>query len=134
MARALAKRSDATKRALLSKSSSRVYHAGHLLRRAASVSCGLPVDSAARRHVLDDPIAKRSRSAIAAAAKKAQARRRRSAARSRSVKAKGLTSPTQAFVVSRVNYTRFSKATDVEFEETLDKIIASAAKGQTSRK
>jgi hypothetical protein len=28
--------------------------------------------------------------------------------------------------VSRVNYTRFSKATTFDFDETLDKIIASA--------
>jgi ParB family chromosome partitioning protein len=43
------------------------------------------------------------------------------------LKAKGLTSPyLKAFVVSRVNYTRFSKATSFDFDETLDKIIASA--------
>jgi ParB family chromosome partitioning protein len=45
------------------------------------------------------------------------------------LKAKGLTSPyLKPFVVSRVNYTRFSKATTFDFDETLDKIIASAAK------
>jgi ParB family chromosome partitioning protein len=45
------------------------------------------------------------------------------------LKAKGLTSPyLRPFVVSRVNYTRFSKATSFDFDETLDKIIASAAK------
>ena len=45
------------------------------------------------------------------------------------LKAKGLTSPyLKAFVVSRVNYTRFSKATTFDFDETLDKIIASAQK------
>ena len=45
------------------------------------------------------------------------------------LKAKGLTSPyLKAFVVSRVNYTRFSKATSFDFDETLDKIIASAQK------
>jgi ParB family chromosome partitioning protein len=45
------------------------------------------------------------------------------------LKAKGLTSPyLKPFVVSRVNYTRFSKATSFDFDETLDKIIASAAK------
>jgi len=45
------------------------------------------------------------------------------------LKARGLTSPyLKPFVVSRVNYTRFSKATSFDFDETLDKIIASAAK------
>jgi ParB family chromosome partitioning protein len=45
------------------------------------------------------------------------------------LKAKGLTSPyLKAFVVARVNYTRFSKATSFDFDETLDKIIASAQK------
>ena len=45
------------------------------------------------------------------------------------LKAKGLTSPyLKPFVVSRVNYTRFSKATAFDFDETLDKIIAGAAK------
>jgi ParB family chromosome partitioning protein len=45
------------------------------------------------------------------------------------LKAKGLTSPyLKPFVVSRVNYTRFSKATTFDFDETLDKIIASAVK------
>lgn len=50
------------------------------------------------------------------------------------LKAKGLTSPyLKAFVVSRVNYTRFSKATSFDFDETLDKIIASAAKFNVER-
>jgi ParB family chromosome partitioning protein len=45
------------------------------------------------------------------------------------LKARGLTSPyLKAFVVARVNYTRFSKATSFDFDETLDKIIASAQK------
>ena len=45
------------------------------------------------------------------------------------LKAKGLTSPyLKPFVVSHVNFTRFSKATSFDFDETLDKIIASAAK------
>src|SRR5438874_4928324 len=45
------------------------------------------------------------------------------------LKARGLTSPyLKPFVVSRVNYTRFSKATSFDFDEALDKIIASAAK------
>ena len=45
------------------------------------------------------------------------------------LKAKGLTSPyLKPFVVARVNYTRFSKATSFDFDETLDKIVAAAQK------
>ena len=50
------------------------------------------------------------------------------------LKAKGLTSPyLKPFVVARVNYTRFSKATSFDFDETLDKIVASAQKFNTDR-
>ncbi|HEX3645980.1 MAG TPA: ParB/RepB/Spo0J family partition protein [Vicinamibacterales bacterium] len=50
------------------------------------------------------------------------------------LKAKGLTSPyLKPFVVSRVNYTRFSKATSFDFDEALDKIIASATKFNVDR-
>ena len=50
------------------------------------------------------------------------------------LKAKGLTSPyLKPFVVARVNYTRFSKATSFEFDETLDKIVASAQKFNVDR-
>jgi ParB family chromosome partitioning protein len=50
------------------------------------------------------------------------------------LKARGLTSPyLKPFVVSRVNYTRFSKATEFDFDEALDKIIASAAKFNVDR-
>jgi ParB family chromosome partitioning protein len=50
------------------------------------------------------------------------------------LKAKGLTSPyLKAFVVSRVNYTRFSKATSFDFDETIDKITASAARFNVDR-
>jgi ParB family chromosome partitioning protein len=50
------------------------------------------------------------------------------------LKAKGFTSPyLKPFVVSRVNYTRFSKATSFDFDEALDKIIASAAKFNVDR-
>ena len=50
------------------------------------------------------------------------------------LKAKGLTSPyLRAFVVARVNYTRFSKATSFDFDETFDKIIASAQKFNVDR-
>jgi ParB family transcriptional regulator, chromosome partitioning protein len=50
------------------------------------------------------------------------------------LKARGLTSPyLKPFVVARVNYTRFSKATSFDFDDTLDKIIASAAKFNVDR-
>jgi len=50
------------------------------------------------------------------------------------LKAKGLTSPyLKPFVVARVNFTRFSKATSFDFDETLDKIIASAKKFNTDK-
>jgi ParB family chromosome partitioning protein len=50
------------------------------------------------------------------------------------LKAKGLVSPyLKPFVVSRVNYTRFSKATSFDFDETLDKIVASALKFNVDR-
>ncbi len=50
------------------------------------------------------------------------------------LKARGLTSPyLKPFVVSRVNYTRFSKATTFDFDEALDKIIAAAAKFNVDR-
>jgi len=50
------------------------------------------------------------------------------------LKAKGLTSPyLKPFVVARVNYTRFSKATAFDFDETLDRIIASARKFNADR-
>jgi len=50
------------------------------------------------------------------------------------LKAKGLTSPyLKPFVVARVNYTRFSKATSFDFDETLGKIIASAQKFNVDR-
>jgi ParB family chromosome partitioning protein len=50
------------------------------------------------------------------------------------LKARGLTSPyLKPFVVSRVNYTRFSKATSFDYDETLDKIIGSAQKFNVER-
>jgi ParB family chromosome partitioning protein len=45
------------------------------------------------------------------------------------LKKKGLTSPyLRSFVVSRVNYTRFVKAPEIDFDEAFDKITASADK------
>jgi ParB family chromosome partitioning protein len=50
------------------------------------------------------------------------------------LKSRGLTSPyLKPFVVARVNYTRFSKATSFDFDEALDKIIASASKFNADR-
>jgi ParB family chromosome partitioning protein len=50
------------------------------------------------------------------------------------LKARGLTSPyLKPFVVSRVNYTRFSKATSFDFDEALGKILASAQKFNVER-
>ncbi|HXT28407.1 MAG TPA: ParB N-terminal domain-containing protein, partial [Vicinamibacterales bacterium] len=45
------------------------------------------------------------------------------------LKAKGLTSPyLKAFVVARVNYTRFVKSPTIDFDEAFDKITTSASK------
>ena len=45
------------------------------------------------------------------------------------LKVKGLTSPyLKAFVVARVNYTRFIKSPSIDFDEAFDKITASAVK------
>jgi ParB family chromosome partitioning protein len=50
------------------------------------------------------------------------------------LKKKGLTSPyLRSFVVSRVNYTRFSKAPTIDFDEAFDKITASAEKFNIDR-
>jgi ParB family chromosome partitioning protein len=50
------------------------------------------------------------------------------------LKKKGLTSPyLRSFVVSRINYTRFSKAASIDFDEALDKITASAEKFNVDR-
>jgi ParB family chromosome partitioning protein len=50
------------------------------------------------------------------------------------LKARGLTSPyLKPFVVARVNFTRFSKATSFDFDEAIDKMIASAAKFNVDR-
>jgi ParB family chromosome partitioning protein len=45
------------------------------------------------------------------------------------LKAKGLTSPyLKAFVVARINHIRFSKATEFDFDEVIDKMTAAARK------
>jgi ParB family chromosome partitioning protein len=50
------------------------------------------------------------------------------------LKARGLTSPyLRSFIVARVNYTRFSKATSFDYDDALDRIIASAARFNVDR-
>jgi ParB family transcriptional regulator, chromosome partitioning protein len=50
------------------------------------------------------------------------------------LKAKGLTSPyLKPFVVARINPIRFSKATEFDFDEVMDKMMASAAKFNVER-
>lgn len=50
------------------------------------------------------------------------------------LKAKGLTSPyLKAFVVARINYIRFSKATEFDFDEVMDKLTGAAKKFNTER-
>src|SRR5687768_1884812 len=50
------------------------------------------------------------------------------------LKAKGLTSPyLKPFVVARVNPIRFSKATEFDFDEVMDKMIAAAARFNVDR-
>jgi ParB family transcriptional regulator, chromosome partitioning protein len=50
------------------------------------------------------------------------------------LKAKGLTSPyLKAFVVARINHIRFSKATEFDFDDVMDKMTASAKKFNTEK-
>jgi ParB family chromosome partitioning protein len=50
------------------------------------------------------------------------------------LKNKGLTSPyLKPFVVARINPIRFSKATEFDFDEVMDRMIASAAKFNVDR-
>ena len=50
------------------------------------------------------------------------------------LKAKGLTSPyLKPFVVARVNPIRFSKATEFDFDEVMDRMIASARRFNVER-
>jgi ParB family transcriptional regulator, chromosome partitioning protein len=50
------------------------------------------------------------------------------------LKAKGLTSPyLKPFVVARINPIRFSKSTEFDFDEVMDKMIASAGKFKVER-
>jgi ParB family chromosome partitioning protein len=50
------------------------------------------------------------------------------------LKKRGMTSPyLRSFVVSRVNYTRFVKAPDIDFDEAFDRITASAERFNVDR-
>jgi ParB family transcriptional regulator, chromosome partitioning protein len=122
MARALAKRSDATEESFSFEFEQPAFLTlGTCYEERPRLSGGA-YQSILRRvdTFLDEPIAK---------AIKERDRRGK-----KILKAKGLTSPyLKPFVVSRVNYTRFSKATSFDFDETLDKIIASAAKFNVDR-
>jgi ParB family chromosome partitioning protein len=50
------------------------------------------------------------------------------------LKARGLTSPyLKPFVVARINPIRFSKATEFDFDEVMDKMIAAAGRFNVDR-
>jgi ParB family chromosome partitioning protein len=50
------------------------------------------------------------------------------------LKKRGLTSPyLKPFVVARINPSRFSKSTEFDFDEVMDKMLASAAKFNVER-
>ena len=91
------------------------------------------VDPAARRRVPRRADREGAQGTRAARQEDPEAGRRRDGGR-REAEGQGLTSPyLKPFVVSRVNYTRFSKATSFDFDEALDKIIASAPKFNVDR-
>ena len=135
MARALAKRSDAAEASFAFEFEQPAFLTLGICYEERPRLSGGAYQSILRRvdTFLDEPIAK---------AIKERDRRGRKilklddavSAAVEKLKAKGLTSPyLKPFVVSRVNYTRFSKATSFDFDETLDKIIASAAKFNVDR-
>src|SRR4051812_21553125 len=135
MARALAKRSDATEESFAFEFEQPAFLTlGTCYEERPRLSGGAYQSILRRVDVfLDEPMAK---------AIKERDRRGRKilklddavSAAVEKLKAKGLTSPyLKPFVVSRVNYTRFSKATTFDYDETLDKIIASAAKFNVDR-
>jgi ParB family chromosome partitioning protein len=130
MARALAKRSDATEESFAFEFEQPAFLTlGPCYEERARLSGGA-YQSILRRvdTFLDEPIAKAIKERDRRAKKILKLDDAVSAAVDK-LKAKGLTSPyLKPFVVSRVNFTRFSKATSFDFDETLDKIIASAAK------
>ena len=135
MARALAKRSDATEASFAFEFEQPAFLTlGPCYEERPRLSGGA-YQSILRRvdTFLDEPIAKAIKERDRRARKILKLDDAVSAAVEK-LKAKGLTSPyLKPFVVSRVNYTRFSKATSFDFDETLDKIIASAAKFNVER-
>ena len=130
MARALAKRSDATEESFAFEFEQPAFLTlGPCYEERGRLSGGA-YQSILRRvdTFLDEPIAKAIKERDRRARKILKLDDAVSAAVEK-LKVKGLTSPyLKPFVVSRVNFTRFSKATSFDFDETLDKIIASAAK------
>jgi len=135
MARALAKRSDATEESFAFEFEQPAFLTlGPCYEERGRLSGGA-YQSILRRvdTFLDEPIAKAIKERDRRARKILKLDDAVSAAVEK-LKAKGLTSPyLKPFVVSRVNFTRFSKATSFDFDETLDKIIASAAKFNVDR-
>jgi len=130
MARALAKRSDAAEKTFAFEFEQPAFLTLGIAYEERGRLSGGAYQSILRRvdEFLDEPIAK--------AVKERERRGRKIlklddavSAAVEKLKAKGLTSPyLKSFVVARVNYTRFSKATSFDFDEALDKIIASAQK------
>ncbi len=135
MARALAKRSDATEESFAFEFEQPAFLTlGPCYEERPRLSGGA-YQSILRRvdTFLDEPIAKAIKERDRRAKKVLKLDDAVSAAVEK-LKAKGLTSPyLKPFVVSRINYTRFSKATSFDFDEALDKIVASAAKFNVDR-
>ena len=135
MARALAKRGDATEESYAFEFEQPAFLTlGGCYEERPRLSGGA-YQSILRRidTFLDEPVAKSIKERDRRARKILKLDDAVSAAVEK-LKAKGLTSPyLKPFVVSRVNFTRFSKATSFDFDETLDKIIASAQKFNVDR-
>src|SRR5438552_298143 len=135
MARALAKRGDATEESYAFEFEQPAFLTlGGCYEERPRLSGGA-YQSILRRidTFLDEPVAKAIKERDRRARKILKLDDAVSAAVEK-LKAKGLTSPyLKPFVVSRVNFTRFSKATSFDFDETLDKIIASAQKFNVDR-
>jgi ParB family chromosome partitioning protein len=135
MARALAKRSDATEASFSFEFEQPAFLTlGTCYEQRPRLSGGAYQSILRRVDVfLDEPIAKAIKERDRRGRKVLKLDDAVSAAVEK-LKAKGLTSPyLKPFVVSRVNYTRFSKATSFDFDEALDKIVASAAKFNVER-
>src|SRR4029079_14822215 len=135
MARALAKRSDAAEASFAFEFEQPAFLTlGSCYEERPRLSGGAYQSILRRVDVfLDEPIAKAIKERDRRGRKMLKLDDAVSAAVEK-LKAKGLTSRyLKPSVASRVNYTRFSKATTFDFDETLDKIIASAAKFNVDR-